>query len=213
MKKISEFISSDMFGHIGMSGPDIVKFFDPKAAMTTEEKLAYAKGIICTYPYMMTGNYYRWKFEGEHVPHSYKEFMDTSMPALQGRVFPMLEKCFNDAKPVSAKERAEIMVPIFTDIVPFHILLGFYNYMYGDSKNAKDIKEWVDSVRPTMISLLGGVVLKAVYDETTPMDYLAKTEVFMYIATRMPYDLLKKYHDWHFGAEVVTMPPPPPDNK
>jgi len=213
MKKIREFIGSDMFNHIAMSGPDIANFFDPSVVQSAEEKLSYAKGIICVYPYMMLGNYCSWKFGDEPAPRNYEEFKNDSMPALQKKIFPMLEKCFNDSRPITGTERAEIMIPIFTDIVPFHVLPGFYNYMYGNTKGAKDIREWVDANRPTMISLLGGVILKAVYDETKPMDYHAKTEVFLFIATRMPYLLLKKYYDWHFGAEVVEMGPPPGEHK
>lgn len=209
MKKIRDFIAQDMFNHMAMSGPDIAEFFSPESGQTAEQKLAYAKGIICTYPHILMGNYCDWKFADEAAPHDYAVFMKSSLPALQGKVFPLLEKCFDDEKPVSGAERTEIMISILTDIVPFHVLTGFYNFMYGGSEGAKDIRELVDVIRPTLISLMGDIILKAVYDDSKPVDYRVKTEVFSYIATRMPYDLLKKYYDWHFGAEVVELGPPP----
>lgn len=209
MKKIREFIGSDMFNHIAMTGPDIVRYFDPECIQTAEQKLAYAKGIMCVYPHIMMGNYCAWKYEDEPAPHDYTEFMKASIPALEQKVFPLLEKCFDSSNPLSSSERGKLIIPIITDIVPFHVLTGFYHYMYGDSVGSKDIREFVETIRPTFISLMGDIVLKSVYDDAKQVDDRVKTEVFSYIATRMPYDLLRKYHDWHFGAEVVEMGPPP----
>lgn len=201
MKKIRDFLADDMFNHILMSGPDIVKYFDPAAGMTPEEKHAYCQGIFCTYPHIMLGNFTRWLFSEEPAPKDYSGFMEESLPTLQAKVFPVLEQVF--AGTLDEEARGQLLIPVLTEVIPTHMLTGFHNYMFPDTKN---VQELLDSLKP----MLQGVVahaLKGCYDGT--FDNKEKTEVYLFVATRMSYFILKRWHDWMFGAEVLEMGPPP----
>ena len=193
-----------MFNHIAMSGPDIEKYFNPENGMTLADKLAYDKGIMCTYPFMMLGNYCNFKYDEEDpAPRDYEAFKAEAMPRLQEKVFPLLEPCFDDANPLPESERGKVLIPILTDIIPNFVLGEFYRYMYP---NGEDIQPLLDSLKPMLQGVLAQTVLPAVYSDENPMDPAAKTEVFKFIALRMAAFCMKRYHDWQFGQEVMAGP-------
>ncbi len=145
MKKIRDFIADDMFNHISMSGPDIEKYFDPASGMTLADKLAYDKGIMCTYPFMMLGNYCNFKYDEEDpAPRDYEAFKAEAMPRLQAQVFPLLEPCFDDANPLPESERGKVLIPILTDIIPNFVLGEFYRYMYPDGEDIQPLLDNAD---------------------------------------------------------------------
>lgn len=206
MKKIRDFIADDMFNHIAMSGPAINKYFDPEGGMTVKEKEEYAKGIICTYPFMMLNNFCAWRYDEEDpIPKPYAPFMESQMPKVQEICHPLLERCYDEAHPISGKEKSNIFVEVLTEIVPRMVIGGFYAYMYGDEK----LEEFMDELRPMLKGVLANVVLPAVFDEDHPMDDKTKTEIFRFIGLRLAVFCMKKMYDWMYGAEIMTLGPPP----
>ncbi len=37
-----------------------------------------------------------------------------------------------------------------------------------------------------------------------------QAEIFLYVGTRYPFLLLKRWYDWQYGEEKMELPPPPP---
>lgn len=208
MKKIRDYIHDDMFNHILMSGPAIEKYFDPAEGMTLKEKHEYDQGIFCTYPFMMLANYCNWKYDAEEpAPRPYADFMNEAMPRLQAKVFPLIAPAFDEENPLPESKRGEILIPVLTDIIPTFVLTEFYNYMYPNAE--KDISELLEQLKPMLQGVVAEVLLPAAYSDEKPMDWRVKTEVFKFVALRMAAFCMKRYHDWHFGAEVMAMGPPP----
>ncbi len=126
MKSIRDYIAQDMWGHILMSGPDIRGYILGEKYPTTQEQHQYCQGIFTMFPHMMLGNFTRWLWEAQ-PPKDYSVFMETSAQALQAKVFPVLEEAFA----AEGEARVEKLIPLLTDVIPKHILTGFYDYMFS----------------------------------------------------------------------------------
>ena len=206
MKKIREFLGDDMFNHIAMSGPDIDRYFDPNGGMTTEDKKKYAQGIICTYPFMMLGNYCRWRFDEEDpIPRPYEPFMEARLPEIQAECFPLLDRFYDEVSPASAAEKTQILTTLLTEIIPRKVIGGFYAYLYGEEK----LEEYLDLLSPMLRGVVADLLLPAVFDESRPMDYRTRTEIFRFIALRLAAFCMKRMYDWMYGPETLEMGPPP----
>lgn len=210
MKSVRDYIAQDMWGHILMTGPDIRGYISGEKYPTPAEKKAYCQGIFTMYPHMMLANFTGWLWEAQ-PPKSYEEFMDSSVQALQSKVFPVLEQCFDQDHPRSQTERGELLIPLLTDVIPGHVLTGFYDYMFAGQPDYKDIMEFWPKVKP--ILELTARNLRWAYSETEPMTMEQRQEVFLFVGTRMSYVLLKRWYDWQFGEEKMEMPPGSPPGK
>ena len=203
MKSIKEFVMSDMWGHILMSGPDVRGYIEGTMYKTAEEQHKYCQGIMTVYPHMMLANFTNWLWP-EGAPKPYQSFMEPSVEALQAKVFPVLEQAF--APGLSQEQRGDLLIPLFTDVIPKHVLTGFYDYMFMGQPDCKDIATFWPTVAPVLN--LTARILKAAYGPDMPTE--EKAEAFLFLGTRFSYLLLKRWYDWQFGAEKMEMPPPPP---
>lgn len=205
MKSVRDYIAQDMWGHILMSGPDIRGYITGQMYPTPQEQHNYCQGIFTMFPHMMLGNFSRWLWE-EGAPKDYQAFMTPSVQALQDKVFPVLEAAFQPG--LTQLRRGELLIPLLTQVIPKHILTGFYDYMFAGQKDYQDISTFWPTVEP--ILQLTARMLKAAYDPSAEMSPEEKAELFLFVGTRYPYLLLKRWYDWQFGVEKMEMPPPPP---
>lgn len=204
MKSVKSYVMDDMWGHIIMSGPDIRGYILGEAHQTPQEQYKYCQGIFTVYPHMMLGNFTRWLWEGA-PPKEYGAFMEVSVQGLQSKVLPALEICFDGSKTEEA--RGEVIVPLLTDVIPKYVLTGFYDYMFAGQTDYKDIADFWPTVEPLLA--LTARMLRLSYAGNMPTE--ERAELFLFVGTRMPYLLLKRWYDWQFGAEKMEMPPPPPE--
>ncbi len=204
MKSIKGFVMDDMWGHILMSGPDIRGYINGDMYQTVEERHKYCQGIFTVYPHMMLNNFTHWLWE-DNAPKPYQNFMDPSVQALQSKVFPILRQAFESG--ISSEERGALFIPLFASVIPKHILTGFYDYMFMGQPDFKDITAFWPTVEP--ILNLVARMLHMVYDSSQAISVEEKVEVFLFLGTRYPYLLLKRWYDWQFGTEKTEMPPPP----
>jgi hypothetical protein len=202
---IRDFIFQDMWGHILMSGPDITGYISGEKYPTAAEKENYCQGIFTMFPHMLLSGFTRWLWS--EPPKDYNAFMEPSVQTLQAKVFPVLAESFQDG--LSEPERGEALIPLLTDVIPKHILTGFYHYMFEGQPDYRDICDFWPQVQPILDLTARG--LKAAYDDQNPMSTAEKQELFLFVGTRMPYLLLKRWYDWQFGPEKLDMPPPPQD--
>lgn len=207
MKRIREYISDDMFNHILMSGGEIRACVNGSKYVTPEEKLGYCQGIFTMFPHMLLANFSRWLWDGD-TPKPYEGFMDSSVKALQEKVFPLLEQLFSSKTPVPI--RGELMIMLVTDIVPKHVLTSFYDYMFAGSSEYKDISEFWAETDPFLKWTAN--VIEAAYDANGLLPVEQLEELYMFVGTRMPFILIKRWYDWQFGPEKLEMPPPPPQD-
>ena len=205
MKSIRDYIAQDMWGHILMTGPDIRGYISGEKYPTAQEKKGYCQGIFTMYPHMMLGNFAAWLW-GKEAPKPYAAFLDSSVQALQSKVFPVLEACFDPENPMTEQQRGEKLIPLLTQVIPKHVLTGFYDYMFAGQPDYKDILEFWPRVQP--ILNLTARNLRWAYQPETTME--EKQEIFLFVGTRMAYLLLKRWYDWQFGEEKMEMPPGPP---
>lgn len=209
MKSVREYVLPDMWNHNLMSGGEIRALVEGTKYTTPEEQLDYLRGIITMFPHMLLANFSRWMWEGSEPPKPYEAFMDASVQSLQSQVFPVLEEYWNSVTPVPFADRGEKMVPILTDLVPKHVLTGFYDYMFTGSDSYKDISEFWTQVQPLLN--VTAKSLAATYADTE-MDVKERAEVFLFIGARMPFLILKRWYDWQFGPDKMDFPPPPPQD-
>jgi hypothetical protein len=200
---IRDFIFQDMWGHILMSGPDITGYLSGEKYPTAAEQESYCQGIFTMFPHMLLSGFTRWLWT--QPPKDYSAFMEPSVQALQAKVFPVLAECFQGG--LSQSQRGEKLIPLLTEVIPKHVLTGFYDYMFAGQPDYKDICDFWPQVQPILDLTARG--LRAAYD--TPMPLGEKQELFLFVGTRMPYLLLKRWYDWQFGPEKLEMPPPPPE--
>ena len=203
MKSVKNFVMEDMWGHILMSGPDVTGYITGEKYPTPEEKHKYCQGILTMYPHMMMGNFTRWLFDAG-APKDYSAFMDSSVQALQSKVLPQLVPCFDGS--LDQVQRGEVLSPLLTDVIPKHVLTGYYDYMFAGQKDYKDIASFWPTVEPLLH--LVARALKLAYSGEMPTDEQA--ELFLFVGTRMPYLLVKRWYDWQFGKEKMEGPPGPP---
>ena len=203
MKSVKNFVMDDMWGHILMSGPDVTGYITGEMYKTPEEKHKYCQGIFTVYPHMMLGNFNRWFF-GEASPKDYSAFMEPSVQAIQSKVFPLLETCFDGS--LTQAQRGEIIIPLLTDVIPKHVLTGYYDYMFAGQPDYKDISSFWPTVEPLLA--LVARTLKLAYSGEMPV--AEQAELFLFVGTRMPYLLVKRWYDWQFGKEKMEGPPGPP---
>lgn len=206
MKSVRDYIAQDMWGHCLMSGDAIVGCVTGETCKTAEEKLEYCKGIMTVFPHMLLANFSRWFWDG-NPPRDYGGFMEASVAPLQAEVFPILEKYFLDSS-LSQEEKGKMLAPVLTDLVPRHVLTGFYNYMFAGAGDDKDIADFWPTVEPLLH--LSAKELQLVYAEGCPTP--EKAEMFLFLGTRLPFLLIKRWYDWQFGKEKMEMPPPPPQD-
>lgn len=209
MKKIAEFICSDQPGHIIMTGGSIKKYFDPAVKMTAQERNEYVKGLMTVYPYMFLSNYYRWLYEGEKAPKDYQEFMKADQPGVVVQAVPILDAWYDEKSKVPYEDRVKNKIGLIMDI-PFLILGNFHRWLYAGTKDAKDYQDFIKQTKPSLTSVLGGIVLKAYYDKSKPLSAAEKTQVMLFIGTEYGHILIRKYYTWLFGEEKIVMPGPPP---
>lgn len=207
VKKIREYIADDMFNHILMSGGEIRACVNGSKYPTLQDKLGYCEGIMTVFPHMLLGNFTRWLWDGES-PKPYEGFMQPSMEAVQAKALPLIRKAFSEE--VTAAERGALLIPVLTDIVPKAVLTGYYNYMFEGAEDYKDIAEFWPRVEPLLAWTARA--LKDAYSETDPLPTEQMEELYLFIGTRMPFILLKRWYDWQFGEEKLEMPPPPPQD-
>ena len=202
MKSVKGYVMDDLWGHNLMSGDAIRGCVLGTTCKTPEEKKGYCQGIFTMFPHMMLANFSRWMWEGE-MPKDYNAFLQPSVEALQAKVFPQLDKVFDGT--LTEEEKAGIMVELLTEVIPQHVLTGFYDYMFAGSPDYKDIALFWPEVKP----LLGmtAALIKAAYSDMTPEE---KAEAFLYLGARYPFLLVKRWYDWQFGKDKMEMPPPPP---
>lgn len=206
MKSIRDYLAEDMWGHILMSGDAVKGCVTGETCKTNLEKKEYCQGIMTVFPHMLLSNFSRW-FWDRNMPKDYKAFMDASVPALQSKVFPALDAYFAEGSALTESQRGELMIPILTDTIPKHVLTGFYDYMFAGSDGYKDISSYWDTVAPLLH--MTARVMETAYRADIPTE--EKAELFLYIGTRYPFLLIKRWYDWQFGKEELKMPPPPPD--
>ena len=202
MKSVKGYVMDDLWGHNLMSGDAIRGCVLGTTCKTPEEKKGYCQGILTMFPHMMLANFSRWMWEGE-MPKDYNAFLQPSAEALQAKVFPQLDKYFDGS--LTEGEKSAIMVELLTEVIPQHVLTGFYDYMFAGSEDFKDISLFWPEVKP----LLGmtAALIKAAYSDMTVEE---KAEAFLYLGARYPFLLVKRWYDWQFGKDKMEMPPPPP---
>lgn len=200
MKSIRDYIAQDMWGHILMSGPDIRGCVSGSMYQTPEEKRQYCQGIMTVFPHMLLGNFSRWLWDSR-PPKEYEPFMDSSMKDLQDKVFPVLDTYFLDTENA---DKGSIMAALLTDVIPKHMLTGFYQYMFGDTPEYQDISGYWNKVEPLLA--LTARMVRCAYLPDAPLPLAEKEELYLYIGTQLPYLLLKRWYDWQFGEEKIQMP-------
>ncbi len=205
MKSVRDFIASDMWSHILMSGPDVRGLINGTKYPTLPEQEEYCQGIFATYPHMMLGNFNRWLWD-DGSPKDYNAFMQSSVQALQSKVFPVLKQAFQPE--VSRQERGEMLIPLLTDVIPKHVLTGYYDYMFASRPDYKDISDFWPKIEPVLH--LTARMIRTAYDPAVEMPTAEQEEVFLFVGTRYAYLLLKRWYDWQFGEDKMEMPPPPP---
>lgn len=204
MKSVKGYVMDDLWGHNLMSGDAIRGCVLGTTCKTTQEKKAYCQGIFTMFPHMMLGNFSRWMWEGE-IPKDYNAFLQPSAEALQQKVFPELDRYFDGG--LSPEEQAKIMVHLLTEVIPQHVLTGFYEYMFGGTEDFKDITGYWTEVKPLL-----GMTAKLIVSACTEMASEEKAEAFLYLGARYPFLLVKRWYDWQFGKDKMEMPPPPPQD-
>jgi hypothetical protein len=209
MKSVKDYIAQDMPGHIMMSGDAILGCVTGETCPTLQEKHEYCKGIMTMFPHMLLANFSRWFWEAE-APRDYSAFMDASAPQLQAQVFPVLERVFDEAEPLPESQRGALLIPLLTDVIPKHVLGGFYQYMFAGTEDYKDIAAFWPTVEPLL--QLTARSLALAYDDDAPLPLEEKAELYLFIGTRLPFLLIKRWYDWQFGKEKMEMPPPPPQD-
>lgn len=212
MKKIAEFICNDQPGHMVMTGGAVKKYFDPAITMTAQERKEYVKGLLTVYPYMFLGNYHKWLFEGESNAKDTQEFMKADQPGIIAKVAPVLDDWYDEKSAVPYDEKVAAKIGLFMDI-PFIVLGNYHKWLYSGEKDAKDFQEFINTTKPALTSVLGGIVLKAYYDKTNPLSVAEKTQIMLFFATEYPHILLRKYYTWLFGEAKMEMHGGPPPAK
>lgn len=203
MKSIKSYVMDDLWGHNLMSGDAIRGCVLGTTCKTPEQQKEYCQGIFTVFPHMLLANFSRWMWP-EGTPRDYNAFMEKSVAPLQQQVFPLLDRVFSGNCPDG--EKAEIFSQLLTDLIPRHVLTGFYDYMFAGQENHKDISTFWSEVTP----LLGMTrhLIHAAYQGMNPEE---KAEAFLYLGARYPFLLVKRWYDWQEGKEKMEMPPPPPD--
>lgn len=209
MKSIRDFIAQDMWSHILMTGPDIRGYLSGERYPSPKDKEKYCQGILTVYPHMMLANFSTWLWDG-NPPKGYSTFMDSSVKALQSKVFPTLAQCFDLEESISEAERGDKLIPLLTDVIPKHVLTGFYDYMFSGEPNYQDISEYWIGVQPLLD--MAARNLKWAYSQEGLSNPAQRQEVFLFIGTRMAGYILKRWYDWQYGEDKLETPPgPPPD--
>ncbi len=203
MKSVRDYLAQDMWGHILMSGEAVKGCVTGTTCKTAQEKHEYCQGILTMFPHMMLGNFARW-FWDQGTPKDYNAFMEPSVQALQSKVFPVLEQYFLGN--LSEKEKGALLIPLLTDVIPRHVLSGFYDYMFAGSTEYKDIAEFWPTVEPLL--KLTAKELELAYSGALTLE--EKAELFLFVGTRYPFLLVKRWYDWQFGVEKMEPPPGPP---
>lgn len=204
MKSVKPFIMDDMWSHNLMSGDAIRGCVLGTSCKTTEEKKEYCQGIFTVFPHMLLANFSRWMW-GECMPKDYGAFMDPSVKALQEQVFPELDRYFSGT--MTESEKSAVMVDLLTNVIPKHVITGYYEYMFAGQDSYQDISEfWLQ-----LKALLGMTrhLILAAYNGMAPEE---KAEAFLYLGARYPFLLIKRWYDWQFGKDKLEMPPPPPQD-
>lgn len=202
MKSVKGYVMDDLWGHNLMSGDAIRGCVLGTTCKTPEEKKGYCQGIFTMFPHMMLANFSRWLWENE-MPKDYNAFLEPSAKALQEKVFPKLDQYFDGA--LTETEKADIMVELLTNVIPKHVLTGFYDYMFAGREDYKDIAEFWPQVEPLL-----GMSAKLIEAAYSSMSVEEKAEAFLYLGARYPFLLVKRWYDWQFGKDKMEMPPPPP---
>ena len=203
MKSVRDYLAQDMWGHILMSGDAVKGCVTGQTCATAQEKLEYCQGIMTMFPHMLLGNFSRWLWD-EGAPKDYHAFMDSSVQALQSKVFPALERYFLGG--LSEQEKGALLIPLLTDGIPRHVLSGFYDYMFSGQKDYKDISDFWTEAEPLLH--LTAKELELAYSGKLSLE--EKAELFLFIGTRYPFLLVKRWYDWQFGKEKMEGPPGPP---
>lgn len=209
MKSVRDYLAQDMWGHILMSGDAVRGCVLGETCKTDREKHEYCQGIMTMFPHMMLGNFTQWLWDG-NAPKDYQAFMGPSVQALQSKVFPALEQYFLGG--LTEQEKGKLLIPLLTDVIPRHVLSGFYDYMFAGQPDYKDISDFWPEVEPLL--RLTARELALCYEGE--MDLEEKAELFLFIGTRYPFLLVKRWYDWQFGKEKMEGPPggppgPPPE--
>lgn len=203
MKSVRDYLAQDMWGHILMSGEAVKGCVTGATCKTPQEQHEYCQGILTMFPHMMLGNFSRW-FWDQGAPKDYSAFMEPSAQALQSKVFPALEQYFLGN--LSEQEKGALLIPLLTDVIPKHVLSGFYDYMFAGSPDYKDIAEFWPTVEPFLT--LTAKELALAYNGSLSLE--EKAELFLFVGTRYPFLLVKRWYDWQFGVEQMAPPPGPP---
>lgn len=204
MKSVKGYVMDDLWGHNLMSGDAIRGCVLKTTCKTTAEQKDYCQGIFTVFPHMLLANFSRWMWE-EGTPKDYGAFMEPSVQALQAKVFPKLEEVF--AEGCTDEKKAEIFGELLTDVIPKHVLTGFYDYMFAGQEGYKDIVTFW----PEVEALLGMTrhLIRVAYNGMNPEE---KAEAWLYLGARYPFLLIKRWYDWQFGKDKMEMPPPPPQD-
>ena len=203
MKSIRDYLAEDMWNHILMSGDAIRGCVTMESCKTKAEQLDYCRGITTMFPHMLLMNFSRWYFDAG-MPKDYGAFMEASIAPLQEKVFPVLEIYFAEDSGLNEQEKGAMLIPVLTDLVPKYVLSGYHNYMFADS--GKNIDEYIESIQPLLSA--SAKAMAAAYADSTTIE--EKAEFFLYLGTRFPFLIIKRWYDWMFGKEEMKMPPPPP---
>ena len=204
MKKIKDFVLDDMWNHNLMSGGEIKGCVLSTVHKTPAEKNAYCQGIFVTFPHMMFSNFSGWMWP-EGAPKNYQDFMGGSVKALQEKAFPLLDRYFEAATPDS--EKGEIIAKLLTEIIPQHIITGYYQYMFEGQEDYKDISSFWTEVAPLL-----GMTAELARAAFSGMTLEERAEAFLFFGARYPFLMLKRWYDWQFGPDKLEGGPggPPP---
>lgn len=208
MKSIRDYLAQDWWGHCLMSADAIRGCATGETCKTAADKLEYSKGIMTVFPHMLLANFSRWFWDGQ-PPKDYGKFMDASVAALQAEVFPILEKYFDETNGMTDRERGALLAPILTDLIPKHVLSGYYDYYFAGTADYKDLSTFWPMVAPLLNLTANAIAMVYSADE---VDIDEKGELFVYIGARMPFIIIKRWYEWEFGKEKMEMPPPPPQD-
>ena len=205
-KSIRDFVMEDMWNDNLMVGDEIKGTVTGASHPDIPGKIEFCQGIFATFPHMMLAHFNGWMWP-EGTPKDYQAFMDQSIPALQEKVFPELDKYYKDES-LNPGEKGQLMAVLLTRVIPQHVMTGYYNYMFEGQPDFKDISTFWTEVAPLLE--MTAEVIRSSFAVSTE----ARAEAFLYAGSRYPFLLLKRWYDWQFGKEKMEMPSfdgPPPE--
>ena len=198
-KSIGSHILNDMWNANLMVGDEVRNCVIDQNPESVDSKIEFCQGIFCTFPHVFLTHFTEWMWP-EGAPRDFKPFMEASLPPLQQKVFPELESYFRED--LSPEQKGQLMATLLTQVIPQHVLTGYYDYMYADAAERKDLAEFWKEVQP-LLDMTADMAKNSYYQSNE-----VRAEVFLYLGCRYPFLLLKRWYDWQYGKDVMERPVP-----